>query len=125
MVTYFGDNIVKCSLCHKEIKGRSEIHQEQAHFILVCSECCILFTNEEIQIALKLFLAYGGYFGKLISPNLSVDETLRDILIEFKSKDKKVRLEDVEEFNLALLHRALLYGITIQEYTQALEILSQ
>ncbi len=125
MATSTGDIIVKCGLCHKEIKERSEIHQEQLSLILVCSECCLLFPNEEVQIAFKLFVAYGGYFGKLKSPQLSVNEILKNILMEYKSKDKKVRLEDVEEFNLTLLHRALLYGITIQEYVQGLEILSK
>jgi len=125
MVTNTGDITVKCGLCHKEIKERSEIHQGQASFILVCSECYILFPNEEIQIAFKLFIAYGGYFGKLKTPHLSVNEILKKFLLEYKSKGKKFNLKDIEKFNLTLLHRALLYGITIQEYVQGLEILSK
>jgi len=125
MVIHTGDIVVKCGLCHKEIKKGEKIYQSKTYFIFVCSECCILFTDEEVEIALMVFLGYGGYFGKLRSSNTSTKEVFKDVLMELKSKNKKISPEDMDDFNITLLHRALLYGITIKEYVQGLEILSK
>lgn len=59
-------------------------------------------------------------FGQLKDPRFSIGEILKELLREDKF-DKKC--ESIDELNIKMLYRALLHGLTPQQFIRGLEIL--
>ena len=74
-----------------------------------------LFNPEEIEIALNIFILYGGYFGQYKRNKFSVIDQLIEIV---EKEDKNF---DIEITNMRLLHLALVHGITPKELNRSLE----
>ncbi len=111
---------IKCGICRSEIKKGAQIFQEGLHFGIVCSQCHDNTSKEDLELMANMFLAYGGYFGKLKDPRFSIGAILKDLLKENKV-DKKCA--SIDELNIKLLHSALLHGLTPQQFIRGLEIL--
>ena len=115
MVMYNGDQIFRCGVCHEEIRPDEIIFQDITHFRLVCSTCNSIFTEEELELVINIFLSHGGYFGKKKNKSSSFD--LLDTIVELGSK------LNLYEMKISLLHKALLYGVTPKEHIKQLELL--
>ena len=68
----------------------------------------------------NLFLAYGGYFGKLKEEKFSVYKTLKKLISRIQPGRNPDTLIDL---NIKKMHQALLYGVTPQQLIQGLKIL--
>ncbi len=110
----FQDSI-NCGICHREIKHEAAIFQEGLNFGVICSECYINNSEEEIELISNMFLAFGGYFGMLKDPNYSIYEMLKDLVR--KIHDNKTTISSVE-MKIRLFHTALLHGITPWEFAE-------
>jgi len=77
-----------------------------------------MFSKEDIELILDLFIAYGGYFGKLKPPDFS----LVSMLDKLEKKDGRAA-EPFEKLTVIFFHNALLHGISPQEYINQLEAL--
>lgn len=110
----FQDSI-NCGICHREIKHEAAIFQEGLNFGVICSECYINNSEEEIELISNMFLAFGGYFGMLKDPNYSIYEMLKDLVR--KIHDNKTTISSVE-MKIRLFHTALLHGITPREFAE-------
>jgi hypothetical protein len=117
---HLSHELVRCGICRNDIKRGASIYQEGLTFGIVCEQCYKSNSQEDLELMANLFLAYGGYFGKLKSNKFSVYKTIRKLMANFQpGKD----LDTLIELNIKMMHQALLYGITPQELIQGLKIL--
>ena len=114
--SHFG--FLKCTLCRSSILNPFQAYQNKAKTLIACSICVSKFSKEDIELMAGLFLAYGGYFGKLSKNKKALQDFIDEMLEIFNKKGGKIKFE---ELNLIMVHRALLYGFTPQEYIKALE----
>ncbi len=113
-------HVVKCGICHGEIVDRAQIYQAGINLGVVCSECYKHFSAEDLEMMANMFIAYGGYFGKLKNSDFSLVKTL-EIILKNGLREKKI--VNTEQINIRLMHKALLHGISPEEYIQNLNIL--
>ena len=116
--SYLGVSL-KCTLCRSSISNSSEVYQSKTTFGTVCSICKSKFSEDDIELMLRLFLAYGGYFAELRENRQDVRVLISEML---RILDKKGGKISFEEINLKMIHKALLYGFTPEEYIEELEL---
>ena len=109
---------IKCAICRADIKNHSRAYQSRSTFAVVCRECRRKLTEDDIELMLNLFLAYGGYFGKLKDVSFSLEDTLKEILNDAGNKGEEF---DLGEVNSRMVHKALLHGHPPQEYIDVLK----
>ncbi|MFX0080623.1 MAG: hypothetical protein ACFE94_02620 [Candidatus Hodarchaeota archaeon] len=108
-------DILICGICHGEITQEAAIFQEGLHFGVICSECFVNNSENDIELMSNMFLAFGGFFGMLRDPDYSIYEMLKDLI--GKIHDNKKSITSVE-MKIRLLHIALLHGITPREFAE-------
>ena len=104
------EKTLKCGICRADIVDKSFIYQSKSYGALICQDCCNMFSKEDIELILDLFIAYGGYF------------SLVSMLDKLEKKDGHVT-EPFEKLTVIFFHNALLHGISPQEYINQLEAL--
>ncbi len=113
-------DVIRCGICRNELKKGATIYQEGLSFGVVFSDCYRANSEQDLELIANMFLAYGGYFGMLKRKKFSVYKALKKLISEIQgSKDS----ENIIELNTKMLHQALLYGVTPQEFIQGLKIL--
>ena len=106
---------LSCGICHRKIEQEAAIFQEGLHFGVVCSECYVNNSEEDIELMSNMFLAFGGYFGMLRDPDYSIYEMLKEIVNKIHENKKTT---SSVEMKIRLLHIALLHGITPREFAE-------
>ena len=106
---------IRCAICHTDINMSTPVFQSTINYGLICPRCMRVFTQDEIDIILNLFILYGGYFGQHKRDKFSLIEQLLEIV------EKEGKNFNIETSNMKLLHLALLHGITPKEFNQSLE----
>ena len=114
------DRSVKCGICHGEIVDRAQIYQAGINLGVVCRECYKHFSANDLEMMANMFIAYGGYYGMLKDSNFSLVKTLENVL---KSSLKKKQIVNTEQINIRLMHKALLHGISPEQYVSKLNLL--
>ena len=112
--------LVKCVICKNEIKRGASIYQEGLTFGVVCERCYRNNSQEDLELMANLFLAYGGYFGKLKEKQFSVYKTIKTLISKIQPGKEP---DTLIEMNIKMMHQALLYGVTPQELIHGLKIL--
>ena len=112
--------LVKCGICRNEIKRGASIYQEGLTFGVVCENCYKNNSREDLELMANLFLAYGGYFGKLKEKRFSVYKIIKKLISKIQPGKES---DTLIEMNIKMMHQALLYGVTPQELIQGLKIL--
>ena len=108
----FHESII-CGICHKEIKQEAASFQKGIKIGVVCPECYVKNTMEEIELMSNMFLAFGGYLGMLKDPDYSIYEMFKDLVSKIhNNKDSATSVE----MKIRLFHTALLHGITPREF---------
>jgi len=113
------DHSVKCGICHASIFDRAQIYQAGINLGVVCCDCYKHFSEEDLEMMANMFIAYGGYFGMLKGSNFSL-KTLEYVL---KNALKEKKTFTTEQINIRIIHKALLHGISPEEYIQNLSLL--
>ena len=108
---------IRCAICHADINSTTPLFQSKVNYGIICPKCMLLFNQEEIDIAINLFIIYGGYYGQYKEEQFSIIEHLVEIV---EDEGENLNLESV---NMKLLHLALIHGITPKEFNQSLELL--
>ena len=111
---------VKCGICREEIVDRAQIYQAGISLGVVCSDCYKQFPAEDLEMMANMFIAYGGYFGMLKDSDFSLVKTLETVL---KNGLREKKIVNTEQINIRLMHKALLHGISPEEYIQNLSLL--
>ena len=112
--------LVKCGICRNQIKRGASIYQEGLTFGVVCENCYKNNSQEDLELMANLFLAYGGYFGKLKEKKFSVYKTIKKLISKIQPGKEP---DTLIEMNIKMMHQALLYGVSPQELIQGLKIL--
>ncbi len=115
----FGQSI-KCSICRHEIKDRATLCQTGVNYGIACVECYRKFTSEDLELMANLFTAFGGYFGQFRRSEFSILRILKAIHTDLLPIYEE---NGVEELNIRMLHRALLHGISPEEYIENLKFI--
>ncbi len=108
-------DVINCGICHKEINQEAAIYQEGFNFGVLCPECYIINSKEDIELMSNMFLAFGGYFGMLRDPDYSIYEMLKELVRKIHENKKTT---SSVEMKIRLLHMALLHGITPREFAE-------
>ncbi len=111
---------IRCGICYSDVKRNAKIYQDGVRFGVVCSKCHDNIPKDDLELMANMFTAYGGYFGKLKSANFSLYEMLKELISEFNINSEEV---PVDKLNIEMMHRALLHGVTPQEFIRGLEII--
>jgi hypothetical protein len=114
------DHSIKCGICRVEIVDRAQIYQAGINLGVVCSNCYKHFSANDLEMMANMFIAYGGYFGMLKDSDFSLVKTLENIM---KNALKEKKIVNSEQINIKLVHRALLHGISPEQYIQNLAFL--
>ena len=114
------DHSVKCGICRMNIIDRAQIYQAGINLGVVCSDCYKQFSGKDLEMMANMFIAYGGYFGMLKDSSFSLLKTLENIL---KNALKGKKLVNSDQLNIRLMHKALLHGISPEQYVQNLSLL--
>ena len=108
---------IKCSICRADIKERHKIYQTRLKLGVICSSCRKRFSDEDIEMIVNIFFAFGGYFGKFDKSEFSID----DVIVEFAEQldSKEVNLHSA---NIRMWHKVLTHGIVPEEFLKELSL---
>jgi len=105
-----------CAVCHTRIDSL-DLHFISRDLSIVCVKCHDKFSSEDLNLIIKIFKDFGGYFGQDKEKAVPVKNLIKQFLSEMKGKC------NINELNLQLLHKSLLYGISPQEHLRYLRII--
>jgi hypothetical protein len=108
-------NELKCSVCRADIKDRDKIYQTSLKFGIICDICKQRFSDEDIEMIIDMFIAFGEYFGARDRSKFSV----KDIIVEF-AIDLNEGKADFHSQNIKMWHKVLTHGITPKEFIEEL-----
>jgi hypothetical protein len=111
---------IKCVLCRKDPKSGVKIKRIGNTFGTVCEECTKTFSDEEIELMLNMFNAFGGYFGKMSNSKELSYAKLEEIAKGYKEQNKNIN--NIEN-DIKTLHSAFLYGISQKQLVRGVKLL--
>jgi len=91
------------------------MYQTSLKLGVICRSCRKLFSEEDIEMIVNIFFAFGGYFGKFDKSEFSID----DIIVEFAEQleTKEINLHSA---NVKMWHKVLTHGIAPEEFLREL-----
>jgi hypothetical protein len=111
----YHQDTINCGICNRKIKHEAAVFQEGLNFGVICPECYVNNSTDDIELMSNMFLAFGGYLGMLKDPDYSTYEMFKDLIC--KIHDNKNKTSSVE-MKIRLFHTALLHGITPREFAE-------
>ncbi|NVM17001.1 MAG: hypothetical protein HWN80_04745 [Candidatus Lokiarchaeota archaeon] len=108
---------LKCSICRADIKDRHKIYQSSLKLGIICHLCRQRFSNEDIEMMINLFFAFGEYFGAHDRSKFSI----KDIILEF-AIDLNEGKANFQSQNVKMWHKVLTHGITPHEFLEELSV---
>ncbi|MFX0033942.1 MAG: hypothetical protein ACFE8E_13015 [Candidatus Hodarchaeota archaeon] len=115
-------NIIQCVICCHDTKRQTKIVNLENKFVVICWNCHEKFTHKELELMNNLFIAFGGYFGKLKTSKSSRYKVIKELIREFNIQSKDTT---ETELNVKVLYRALLFGITPSQLVQGIKLLNE
>lgn len=114
------DHLITCGICRVEIEKANQIYQVGPTYNIVCGDCYTQFSKEDLEMMRDIFMVYGGYFGMIKGSKFSLLKILEDILTSTHGKGKMI---NTDQINIELMHKALLHGISPEQYITKLAFL--
>ena len=91
------------------------MYQSSLKLGVICRVCRCRFSDEDIEMIVNLFFAFGGYFGKIDKSEFSIDE----IIVEF-AEQLNAGNNTLHSQNIKMWHKVLTHGITPEEFLREL-----
>ncbi|KKM88353.1 hypothetical protein LCGC14_1259570 [marine sediment metagenome] len=110
---------IKCGICRTEIVEGSRLYQVGRNLSVICGDCREIFSDEDLEVVLNLFILYGGYFGMLKRKSYPTTDFVGDLVEELDASEGSL---DIEQVNLKMLHSALMHGLTPEQYINKLRL---
>ena len=108
---------LKCSICRADIKDRHKVYQSSLKLGIICDVCRQRFSDEDIEMIVNMFFAFGEYFGARDKSKFSIN----DIILEFAINLDKGKVPFYLQ-NVKMWHKVLTYGITPKEFLEELSV---
>lgn len=108
---------LKCSICQTEIKERHKIYQSSLKLGIICDTCRERFSDEEIEMMINIFFAFGEYFGAHDKSKFSIENIILEFAIDLNERKKSFHSQ-----NIKMWHKVLTHGITPKEFIKALSL---
>ena len=108
---------LKCSICRADIKDRNKLYQSSLKLGIICTMCKQRFTDEEIEMIMDMFFAFGEYFGARDRSEFSI----KDIIVEF-AIDLNEGKANFHTQNIKMWHKVLTHGLTPREFLEELSL---
>ena len=113
-------NGIKCSICRADIKERHKIYQTRLKLGVICRICRKRFSDEDIEMIINLFFAFGEFFGARDRSKFSIEDTI----LEFAKNIDKGKV-NFHSQNIRMWHKVLTHGITPKEFLKELSAFSE
>ena len=113
-------NEIKCSICRADIKDRHNVYQSSLKLGIICNLCKQRFSDEDIEMIINIFFAFGEFFGARDRSNFSIE----DIILEF-AKNLDEGKVNFHSQNVRMWHKVLTHGITPKEFLKELSAFSE
>jgi len=93
------------------------MYQTSLKLGVICRSCRNRFSDEDIEMIVNIFFAFGGYFGKFDKSEFSIE----DVIVEFAEQldNKELNLHSA---NVRMWHKVLTQGITPKEFLEELSL---
>ena len=108
-------NQIKCSICRADIKDRHTLYQSSLKLGVICKICQEQFSEDDIEMILNMFFAFGGYFGQFDKSEFSLDETIVEFAEQLDTSKSTFHLQNVK-----MWHKILTHGIAPKEFLKEL-----
>ena len=108
-------NQIRCSICRVDIKDRRELYQSSLKLGVICKICRERFSEEDIEMIVNLFFAFGGYFGQFDKSEFSIDDMVIEFAEQLDSGNSTFHLQNVK-----MWHRILTHGIAPKDFLKDL-----
>jgi len=106
---------IKCSICRVDIKDRHELYQSSLKLGVICKNCRERFSEEDIEMIVNLFFAFGGYFGQFDKSEFSIDDLVIEFAEQLDSGNSTFHLQNVK-----MWHKILTHGIAPKDFLKEL-----
>ena len=91
------------------------MYQTSLKLGVICGSCRKLFSEEDIEMIVNIFFAFGGYFGEFDKSEFSID----DVIVEF-AEQLEAKEINLHSANVKMWHKVLTHGIAPEEFLQEL-----
>lgn len=108
---------LKCSICRADINNRHKVYQSSVRLGIICDLCRQRFSDEDIEMIINIFLAFGEYFGARDRSKFSIS----DVILEFAIKLDEGKV-NFHSQNIKMWHKVLTHGITPREFLEELSV---
>ena len=110
---------IRCSICRTNINDRHELYQSSLKLGVICKSCRKRFSEDDIEMMVNLFFAFGGYFGQFDKSEFSMDNTILEFAEQVDHDNSTFHTQ-----NVMMWHKILTYGITPEEFLEKLSVLA-
>ena len=93
------------------------MYQTSLKLGVICRSCRSRFSEEDIEMIVNIFFAFGGYFGKYDKSELSMDDVMFEFAEQLSLDNSKFHSQNVK-----MWHKVLVHGITPQEFLEELSL---
>ena len=108
-------NQIKCSICRVTIKNRHELYQSSLKLGVVCKTCRERFSEEDVEMIINLFFAFGGHFGQFDKSEFSIDDMVIEFAEQLDAGNSTFHLQNVK-----MWHKILTHGIAPKDFLKEL-----
>lgn len=108
-------NQIKCSICRADIKDRHDLYQSSLKLGVICKTCRERFSEEDVEMIVNLFFAFGGYFGQLDKSEFSIDDLVMEFAEQLDAGNSTFHLQNVK-----MWHKILTHGIAPKDFLKEL-----
>ncbi len=108
---------LKCSICRADIKDRDKVYQSSLKLGIICNLCRRRFSDEDIEMIINMFFAFGEYFGARDRSKFSFANTIREF-----AKNLNKEKANFHSQNIKMWHKVLTHGITPKEFLNKLSL---
>jgi len=93
------------------------MYQSSLKLGVVCKSCRKRFSDEDIEMIVNIFFAFGGYFGKFDKSEFSIDSTIFEFADQLDNREV-----NLHSANVKMWHKVLTHGITPEEFLEKLSL---
>ena len=110
-------NQIRCSICRVDIKDRHELYQSSLKLGVICKACRERFSEEDVEMIVNLFFAFGGYFGQFDKSEFSIDDMVIEFAEQLDAGNSTFHLQNVK-----MWHKILTHGIAPKDFLKELSM---